>query len=138
MARKTPWPGLLTAALLAFATLGTFASLQYAGPEGAVREFILGVGRRDRTAVESHLVQAVDSPTSQFLIERTGMLLASNYRYVAGRRTTMQGNNTLLEGAFISPLGQPAPLVWVVRREGRRWRVDADATLQIVSGRPIR
>ncbi|MBW7928216.1 MAG: hypothetical protein H3C58_09055, partial [Fimbriimonadaceae bacterium] len=47
MVRKTSWSGLLTAALLAFATLGTFASLQYAGPEGAVREFILGVGRSD-------------------------------------------------------------------------------------------
>lgn len=127
--------GVLTALALALLVLTTFARLQDAGPESAVRRLLQAISRRDGTSVMALTTSGPESPETQQLVTNVAALMGSGARYLTNRRTPYPDNTLVVEGAFVFPDGRYAPLVWVVRRSGREWRVDTEATWRSTSGR---
>lgn len=126
-------PGaVVVAAVLAFGVLGLFLRLQEYGPESALRKFHQAIERRSLGDLQRVTREDVRSPEVQSLVARVGYYMAVGGNRFRILRTDRTPNEVRAAVAYPLP-GGPSPfVVWIVRRDGRTWKVDADATSRVM------
>ncbi len=123
---------ILAAAALAAAVLGLFLRLQEYGPESALRKFHQAVERRSLPDLQRVTLEDVNAPEVRFLAERVAGDLAlggNRFRILRTDRTPTEVRAVV---GYSLPGGLTNLKVWVVERQGRAWKVSADATVRVM------
>jgi len=114
--------------------------LQDYGPESAIRRFNSALQRGDLLEVQSVTEQPLDSPTAQELIYLVNTLLQQGFSYQLLKMDRQPGQ---VRAAVVYSRGkyQIYPVIMVVEKDQRVWKIDADKTVTIKrdafgSGRP--
>lgn len=129
MKRQLPGSvGLLSSAILSLLTLSVFWMLQSTGPESAVRKFheAVAAGRPDQ--IKDVVTSDPSDPNVQKLAAGVSALLRANANIqLAG--ADRQPGVVNLQIVYVLRDGRAMRHVFVVRRVGRYWKIDAAATI---------
>ena len=120
------------AAVLALGVLGLFLRLQEYGPESALRKFHQAIERRSLPDLQRVTIEDVRSPEVQNLVARVGAYMAVGGNRFRILRTDRTPNEVRAAVAYPLPNGATPFVVWIVERQGRTWRVSADATSRVM------
>jgi len=127
----------IAAGVLAVVTLSTFYMLQDYGPASAIRRFHQGVAKEDLSVVQGAIIQPVESPSVGRVVERVQSLIQMESPRVAGterdlsRRSGPPKVRVVLVYRDID--GSPFPIVWVVEKPSRVWKINVDKTETIIN-----
>jgi hypothetical protein len=121
----------LAAGVLALLTIAVFYSLQDYGPESAIRRFHAAIVRGDREELQRVTEQKLDSQNVARLAVQVQAFMQEGFRYQLLR---MQRSPSQVRAAVVytAPDHQVFPMIWVVEKTGRVWKVDADKTATIM------
>ncbi|AIE86149.1 hypothetical protein [Fimbriimonas ginsengisoli] len=121
----------LAAAGLCLLTLAVLYPLQDYGPESAIRRFHVAISHDDGVELQRVTAQPIQSENVQWLARQVQGLMKAGARYQLLR---MQRWPTQVRAAIVytSPSDERFPMIWVVEKRGRIWRVDADKTVTIM------
>jgi hypothetical protein len=128
---------LLPAILLTALTLGVFWSLQGAGPESAIRQFHYAVVTGKNQAV-LELTQITDDQelNGPALVRLSGFI--KNVASVGGRyeirHVKRETDEAQVEVVYSIPqTTKEMPVIWVLRKQNRQWRIMPYATENLLS-----
>lgn len=124
-AKKTSW---VPAILLAGITLAVFTSLQNYGPQSAVRRFHQAIVTRDRAALETSVLEPVDSKPVGMLLQGVERLLLNGPPALTGSRQMNRSEQLLL--TYRDGFGNAFPIVFFVEKPERQknWKINASKT----------
>lgn len=131
----------VAAAALASLTLGVFAPLQNYGPESAVRRFNVALLRHDPLDLQRVTEQDLRTADANELARRVLSLLraGASFQLVRMERQSSQVRAvvvyTVPSNPSVSPGKVQFPMVYVVEKTGRVWRINASKTLTILRDR---
>lgn len=119
---------VVAATVLASVTLLLFSVLQYQGPESVVYRLVSQIHQRNAAGVAPLLVEPLGSPYADANIRLVSSILAGRGRMVVvdARQTRTRAE---VRTVFRFPSGQTAGLVWYLRKDQQRWRVDSTTTM---------
>lgn len=123
---------IIGAILLSLLTLSVFAAEQNMGPESSVRRFQAAVLSRDIAELQRCVVQPIGTPSvAELQAEITQ--LQSWGAVLQITRTTRFVDHVVVDAQYRTSTGDMVFLAYVLRRDGGRWKVDADQTRTFVS-----
>lgn len=130
--RSASWAA---AATLSVFTLGVFYLLQDYGPQSVLRRFHHGVRTGDLQEIQGTIEQPLDDPNVREIVPAVHQFL------LYGEPTTVGMERDLRRGAaqvnvvdmYEGPAGERKfPIVWVVEKRDRLWRINVDKTATIL------
>jgi len=121
---------IITAGVLAIFTLLVFSRLQEYGPESAIRRFHVDAVARDYVDLQKVTTRSIDTVSAVQLagIAKAFLTGGARYQLLRMERTPIQVRAAVV---YTDAAGQTFPMIWVVEKIGRSWRVNADQTMRI-------
>jgi hypothetical protein len=127
---KVPPSAYLAAAALAVVTLFVFGTLQDYGPESAIRRFHHAIATNNLDELQQVTEQPATSSNVRQIVQ-TAAIVAQGvpYRIMKMDRSS---NEVRAAVVYTLPYGRQAAVVFVVDKEGRSWKIDADKTVTVL------
>lgn len=121
----------LSAGAISILTLYVFSRLQEYGPESAIRRFHTAIFYNDPQELQRVSVEPIRSRSVISLAGQVrGMLLqGATIQLSRMERTPDQVRAAVV---YRNPKGEVFPMIWIVERSGRTWRVNAEKTVTVL------
>lgn len=128
--RWRQWRAYLAAGAISLLTLYVFARLQDYGPESAIRRFHAAIANQDTQELIRVTAEPIGSNNVRLLVFSVGRWEKAGWTYQLLRmeRTSDQVRAAVV---YLDPMGGTHPMIWIVERSGRSWRVNADKTMTV-------
>jgi hypothetical protein len=111
--------------------------LQDYGPGSAIRRFHQGVAQQDLNMVQGAIMQPVEAPSVGRVVKRVQSLLQDEPPRVAGTERDLSRRagppQVRVVMVYRDIDGSPFPIVWVVEKPSRVWRINVDKTETIIN-----
>lgn len=121
----------LSAGALTFLTLYVFFRLQDYGPESAIRRFHADVLDNNTEDLQRVTERPITSYNAVLLRSYVRSWLSSGWSYQLLRMERFP-DQVRAAVVYTPPHGAEIPLIWVVEKDGRAWKVNADKTVTVI------